>query len=70
MPIKWICLFGLLYAAAGVAQSSSAGNSVFTSSFLVRFKRSVGNDVAHELADKNGFLNVGPVSSNFLYFFD
>jgi hypothetical protein len=64
MPIKWICLVGLLFGTVSVAKSSSSpGGAVFTSSFLVRFKRSTANDVAHTLANKNGFLNVGPVST-------
>lgn len=39
-----------------------AANDVFTSSFLVRFRRSVDNDVAHSVANKYGFDNLGPVS--------
>ncbi|CAD6994915.1 unnamed protein product [Ceratitis capitata] len=38
-------------------------NDVFTSSFLVRFKRSVDNDFAKEVATRYGFDNIGPVTS-------
>lgn len=37
-------------------------NDVFTSSFLVRFKRSVDNDLAGDVAARYGFDNIGPVS--------
>uniref|UniRef100_A0A1B0AWM9 Uncharacterized protein n=1 Tax=Glossina palpalis gambiensis TaxID=67801 RepID=A0A1B0AWM9_9MUSC len=38
----------------------SGGNDVFTSSFLVRFRRKVDNDFAHKVASKYGFDNIGP----------
>lgn len=40
---------------------ASSTNSVFTNSFLVRFQRSIENDMAHEIAARNGFENVGEV---------
>ncbi|XP_037896470.1 neuroendocrine convertase 2 [Glossina fuscipes] len=39
----------------------SGGNDVFTSSFLVRFRRKVDNDFAHKVASKYGFDNIGPL---------
>jgi hypothetical protein len=35
---------------------------VFTNSFLVRLHGEPGNDVAHQVATRNGFENLGPVS--------
>lgn len=61
MPVTWLCLFGLIYCA-GIVSSSPKSTDVFTSSFLVRFKRNVDNDLAHLIADRNGFDNLGSVS--------
>lgn len=36
---------------------------LFSNSFLVRFKRNVELDEAHIIAKRNGFVNMGPVSS-------
>lgn len=48
----------------------AGGNDVFTSSFLVRFRRSVDNDFAHNVANKYGFENLGAVSiSKHLFLF-
>lgn len=41
----------------------NGAHDVFTSSFLVRFRRSIDNDFAHKVADKYGFENLGAVSS-------
>lgn len=49
-------------AGAGAGGGGLSGPSVFTSSFLVRFRRGVDNGFAHEVADKYGFDNLGPVS--------
>lgn len=38
-------------------------NDVFTSSFLVRFRRSVDNELASAVATRYGFDNIGPVST-------
>jgi len=62
--------FLLLHLASAGAGGGGAGGSghglsgpaVFTSSFLVRFRRGVDNGFAHEVADKYGFDNLGPVS--------
>jgi hypothetical protein len=35
---------------------------VFTNSFLVRLRGEPGNEVAHRVANRNGFENLGPVS--------
>jgi hypothetical protein len=35
---------------------------VFTSSFLVRLHGEPGNEIAHRVAARNGFENLGPVS--------
>lgn len=49
--------------AAIVLVSAAASREVFTNSFLVRFKRSVGHDEVHQLAQRHGFDNLGPVSA-------
>lgn len=43
---------------------ASSANNVFTNSFLVRFQRSVKNDIAHDIAARNGFENIGEVKNN------
>lgn len=40
----------------------SSSSDVFSNSFLVRFRRDVEQHEAHEIANKHGFVNVGPVS--------
>lgn len=61
MQVTWLCLFmGLIYGTAFVC--STPRNDVFTSSFLVRFHRSVDNLEAHSVATRNGFENLGAVS--------
>lgn len=61
MQITWFCLLGLIYCAGSV---SSSGD-VFTSSFLVRFKKNVNSELAHQIATKYGFENIGTVSKNY-----
>lgn len=51
------------FVSSPLAASSSQRNDVFTSSFLVRFHRSIDNDQAHDVATRNGFDNLGPVCS-------
>lgn len=48
------------YEATGPA--TVRRNDVFTSSFLVRFHRSVDANEAHRVAIRNGFDSLGPVS--------
>lgn len=58
-------LLPLLVAEADAAGSGIGGlgnQAVFTSSFLVRFRRGVDNDFAHKVADKYGFDNLGPLA--------
>lgn len=63
MPKKWCSLLlGLFVLSLASVTSSTSSNELFTSSFLVRFKRSVDNSVAHEIAKRNSFYNIGPVS--------
>lgn len=35
---------------------------LFTNSFLVKFRQGVDNNLAHNVANRNGFVNLGPVS--------
>lgn len=65
MQEKWlISLLGLsiLFSLASQATSSTSQNEFFTSSFLVRFKRSVDSSEANEIARRNAFHSLGPVS--------
>ncbi|KAJ6638561.1 Neuroendocrine convertase 2, partial [Pseudolycoriella hygida] len=59
MQLLWLCLFGLICGTDTVFSSPRSG--VFTSSFLVRFRRNVDNNEAHQLAQRNGFENLGPL---------
>lgn len=62
-------LLAWLYFLALTTLVASTANSVFTNSFLVRFHRSVQNDVVHDIASRNGFENVGEVISNYIHSF-
>lgn len=69
MVVVVVCLFGIGCIAAtglpGSAAKSAGGHQtgdVFTSSFLVRFKRSLDKQLVHEIASRNGFQNLGEVS--------
>ncbi|EDW04618.1 GH13882 [Drosophila grimshawi] len=55
--------FAEVEAASGRGAGGLGNQAVFTSSFLVRFRRGVDNDFAHKVADKYGFDNLGPVSN-------
>lgn len=59
IPVWWLCCFFSLTTLV-----ASSANSVFTNSFLVRFQRNIKNDIAHEIAARNGFENIGEVSQN------
>ncbi|KAG5672797.1 hypothetical protein PVAND_002890 [Polypedilum vanderplanki] len=66
MPKKcYSLLLGLFLFALSLAQvtssTSSSSGELFTSSFLVRFKRSVDNKEAHDIAKRNGFHNIGAI---------
>lgn len=54
-------VFLAFVALAFVSDVSSLGD-VFSNSFLVRFRRNVEQHEAHKIADKHGFVNMGPVS--------
>lgn len=42
--------------------SKSVSCEVFTNSFFVKLHGAPGNEVASQIAQRNGFENVGPVS--------
>ncbi|XP_026687227.1 neuroendocrine convertase 2-like, partial [Diaphorina citri] len=48
-------------AACLVLLSKFASGEVFTNSFLVRLHGEPGNEVANQIASRNGFENVGPI---------
>jgi hypothetical protein len=50
-----------LVLAVFIAKQQVSGE-VFTNSFLVRLHGEPGNDVAHQVANRNGFENLGSVS--------
>ncbi|CRL07391.1 CLUMA_CG020365, isoform A [Clunio marinus] len=64
---KWNALLLGLFVLAITLEtaSTSASNELFTSSFLVRFKRSVNNLEAHDIAKRNSFHNIGPLPGSF-----
>lgn len=45
----------------------AASSEVFTNSFLVRFKRGVPHAEAHQVAQRHGFDNLGPVSGHVMH---
>ncbi|XP_076314206.1 prohormone processing protease amontillado [Tachypleus tridentatus] len=51
----------LVVLLAGPIEMGAASPDVFTNSFLVRLIGDHGNDVAHQVAKRNGFTNLGPV---------
>lgn len=64
MLLVWLYFFlGLTTLVA------SSANNVFTNSFLVRFHRSIENDVARDVAARNGFESIGEVSLIFSFHF-
>lgn len=57
------CGLVLLYFFCGLSLLLiTSANSVFTNSFLVKFQQNIKNDIAHEIATRNGFENVGEVN--------
>ncbi|CAO1431431.1 unnamed protein product [Diamesa tonsa] len=65
MLVKWFSLFsGLIVFSLTSSSATSPSGEVFTSSFLVKFKRSIDNQLAHDIANRNGFHNIGPVRSS------
>ncbi|XP_062536420.1 neuroendocrine convertase 2 [Armigeres subalbatus] len=60
------CIVGMLLCClvATIRSKSSIDGHVFTSSFLVKFKRNVDDQQAHEIADRNGFINLGPLAGS------
>jgi hypothetical protein len=54
-------LFCWLVLAVFIANQQVSGE-VFTNSFLVRLHGEPGNEVAHQVATRNGFENLGSVS--------
>lgn len=72
----WLLVISLLLINQSLAEKASSVNQpqrcgkcdgVFTNSFLVRFRRNVDNDEAHQIAAKHGFINIGPVSTQFQF---
>jgi hypothetical protein len=41
----------------------SSGADLFSNSFLVKFRRDVNQEEAHEVASRHGFVNMGQVSA-------
>ena len=51
-------LLALLWLGCAIAGPAE----LFTNSFLVRLRRDVDPAEAHSVAERNGFVNLGPVS--------
>lgn len=66
MQISWFSLVRLLVLFCCYVSflHTTTSSNVFTSSFLVRFRRNVDNKIAHDIANRNGFVNIGEVSDN------
>lgn len=63
LPALWLVTLVVLAMMTGGAQMTRS-EEVFTNAFLVELKDRHGNDVANEVAKRNGFTNMGPVSTN------
>lgn len=66
MPTSYGQLFGavcLIFIATFGGVRVDATKDLFTNSFLVKFRQNVDNKLAHHVATRNGFVNLGPVSS-------
>lgn len=63
LPALWLVMLVVLVMMTGGAQMTRS-EEVFTNAFLVELKDRHGNDVANEVAKRNGFTNMGPVSTN------
>lgn len=64
--VKTVLLVALAVQAGAVRDDIPHHKAplVFTNSFLVRLNGDLGNEVAHRVAQRNGFHNLGPVSSS------
>ncbi|XP_076058712.1 prohormone processing protease amontillado [Oratosquilla oratoria] len=58
---RWALLAPLLLVAIVGPLVTSAAPEVFTNSFLVSLKEGADNELAHQVARRNGFHNLGPV---------
>ena len=65
LPALWLVMLVVVVMMTGGAQMTRS-EEVFTNAFLVELKDRHGNDVANEVAKRNGFTNMGPVSTNIL----
>lgn len=60
------CYCLVVATTSGSKLATGGTGNVFTSSFLVKFKRSVEPQQAHQIAERNGFINLGVVSVCFV----
>lgn len=61
---RWLVgLLGLCLICVGPPAGAAPRADLFTNSFLVRFRRNVDQKLAGHVAERNGFVNLGPVSS-------
>ncbi|XP_055381042.1 neuroendocrine convertase 2 [Condylostylus longicornis] len=62
--LLWISILKIVLTNNGFCIAASFNgnkNGIFTSSFLVRFHRSVDKDFVHDIAKRNDFENLGPL---------
>ncbi|XP_055924538.1 neuroendocrine convertase 2-like [Argiope bruennichi] len=70
MQISVIAPWLVAVVSVLTAVEFASGEEVFTNAFLVELKEPKGNEVANEVAKRNGFTNIGPVlgSDQFFHF--
>ncbi|GIY62259.1 uncharacterized protein CDAR_481651 [Caerostris darwini] len=65
---RWLVLIAVV-SLTTAEDEGVLGDEVFTNAFLVELNEPHGNDVATEVAKRNGFNNMGPVSTRCLPWF-
>lgn len=67
MVASWLAVLLVLFSRhasdEGLLVNAATGD-VFTNTFYVKLNGERGNDVAHEIAQRAGFENLGPVSTH------
>ncbi|CAL1293015.1 unnamed protein product [Larinioides sclopetarius] len=62
MQISVITPWLIAVVSVMTAVERASGEEVFTNAFLVELKEPHGNEVANEVAKRNGFTNIGPIT--------
>lgn len=64
--LSFLFVITTLLLLVAVDRSEQNPHEVFTNSFHVRFRRDVNHHTAHLIANKHGFVNLGPVCTIFV----